>query len=96
MIALKVCLESDRIKTDPERQLRLSTGTLYDDEDFRKAYQETAPVYTPPQSALFNDNFGGLTLASFEGDESAQAGPALQHRMRHSAILCLAMTFVQN
>ncbi|KAF8860837.1 alpha/beta hydrolase fold protein [Acephala macrosclerotiorum] len=48
MNALKVSLTSDRIKADPERQTRMWTGILYDDQDYANAVAEMSALFLSP------------------------------------------------
>lgn len=48
MNALKNVLISDKLKVDPDRQLRVWSGTLRDDKDFEDAVLEIIPFYAPP------------------------------------------------
>ncbi|KUJ18489.1 alpha/beta hydrolase fold protein [Mollisia scopiformis] len=48
MRALKTVLTSDKVKVDPERQFRVWTGILKDDQDFADAVAEIGPLYAPP------------------------------------------------
>ena len=45
MNALTQVLSSDRISPDPERQLRLWTGRVRDDEDFKEGFMEIMGMY---------------------------------------------------
>ncbi|CZR69114.1 uncharacterized protein PAC_19015 [Phialocephala subalpina] len=48
MNALKVSLTSDRIKVDPDRQTRMWTGILYDDQDYANAVAEMSALFQSP------------------------------------------------
>lgn len=47
MQALKACLVSKRVKVDPERQFRMWTGILRDDEDFAEGVAEMTALFAP-------------------------------------------------
>jgi len=49
MTALANILTSDRLKVDTARQVRVWSGTLYDDKDFEDGVQEILPIYAPPE-----------------------------------------------
>jgi len=49
--ALANILTSDRVKVDKARQVRVWSGTLYDDKDFEEAIQEILPFYAPPENS---------------------------------------------
>lgn len=48
MAAVVNIIQSDRVKPDPARQVRLWSGTLRDDKDFEDALMEILPFYSPP------------------------------------------------
>ena len=52
MAALKTCLTSPRIKPDPERQLRMWSGLLIDDEDFAKGIVEMTPLFAADDTTV--------------------------------------------
>lgn len=62
---LKEILTSDRIKVDPERQVRVWSGTLLNDHDFEEGYKEIVPIYAPPASK----GLGSKDAPSFEGEK---------------------------
>lgn len=47
MSALKESLTDDRLEVDPDRQWRMWSGTLIDDDDFAKGVNEIAQLFTP-------------------------------------------------
>lgn len=52
MAALANIVTSNRVKPDIPRQVRLWSGTLYDDNDFEAAVSEILPFYSPPDDAV--------------------------------------------
>jgi proline iminopeptidase len=51
MTALASCLTDNRINVDVARQVRVWSGTLFDDKDFEEAVQEILPIYAPPENS---------------------------------------------
>ncbi|CRG89248.1 Proline iminopeptidase [Talaromyces islandicus] len=52
MAALANIVTSSRVKPDVPRQVRLWSGTLYDDKDFEAAVSEILPFYSPPEDVV--------------------------------------------
>lgn len=48
MTALANIVTSPILKVDVERQIRVWSGTLFDDKDFEEAVKEILPIYAPP------------------------------------------------
>lgn len=86
MHALMVTLTSERVTVDPERQYRMWTGILLDDEDFEAGVAEMSPLFSP---SSLND------IETHEVQEnSPKEGKSMQRRKTlHSRITCLDMTF---
>lgn len=59
---LKNILTSTRISPDPERQVRVWSGNVRDDDDGAKALTEILPIYTPEK-----EEKGGEEDSEFEG-----------------------------
>lgn len=68
MTALASCLTDKRINVDVARQVRVWSGTLYDDKDFEEAVQEILPIYAPPENPLRTNAIENIIEPkSFEG-----------------------------
>jgi proline iminopeptidase len=55
MNALANILTSDKVKVDTDRQVRLWSGTLRNDQDFEDSIMELLPFYAPPRTAGIKD-----------------------------------------
>jgi proline iminopeptidase len=56
MAALANIVTSSRINPDISRQVRVWSGTLYDDKDFEEAVVEILPFYAPPDNVISPEN----------------------------------------
>jgi proline iminopeptidase len=83
---LKTVLTSDRITLEADRQVRLWSGNLRDDEDFKEAYLEIAPMYAPKAAQR-----PGRQAIKFEGTEVQET--RIEHRSFHSATQNAAFSF---
>lgn len=70
MTALGNCLTDNRLHVDVARQVRVWSGNLIDDEDFKEAVKEILPIYAPPENPsilerksnkIEEKEFGGLS-----------------------------------
>jgi proline iminopeptidase len=81
MTALANILTSDRLKVDVARQVRVWSGSLYDDKDYEAAIPEMLPIFAPPEDP---SNIvvaeGNVVSKKFEGlDESSGYHSATQN-----------------
>ncbi|OHE98581.1 hypothetical protein CORC01_06032 [Colletotrichum orchidophilum] len=61
---IKTVLTSDRIKPDADRQVRLHSGNIRDNEDFAASFAEIVDIYTPKDDSAIVDS----REAIFEGN----------------------------
>ncbi|KAH8204511.1 hypothetical protein TruAng_001285 [Truncatella angustata] len=82
LTVLKTILTSDRISPNPDRQVRLWSGTLLDDEDFAEAYKEIVPMYAPKPPKTPKD---AEAVADFEGEKATKRPENLHSATQNAA-----------
>ncbi|KAL2877056.1 hypothetical protein SGCOL_007677 [Colletotrichum sp. CLE4] len=65
---IKTILTSDRIKPDPDRQVRLNSGNIRDNEDFAASFAEIVDIYKPEDDSAIADS-GDATFEGTVADE---------------------------
>lgn len=69
MNVLANILTSDRIKVDKARQVRVWSGNLLSDDDYKEAIAELLPFYAPPQ----NPSKGSIEAEAGDSSETTSA-----------------------
>ncbi|KXH27578.1 hypothetical protein CSAL01_00745 [Colletotrichum salicis] len=65
---IKTILTSDRIKPDPDRQVRLNSGNIRHNEDFAASFAEIVDIYKPKDDPAIT-NSGDATFEGTVADE---------------------------